>query len=360
MFLKNKMGFIELICDSNTSFESSNPEYESTDTPTFNFGQGYRNVTGLKVMEVVFPVSWYNWNQAFLANKAPGRTSPAAAWAQTGWRLLNPKVRWFFQPDVFGYYMNTVIENGWYTKGMTWTATEIAAEMTILLNDPVFLGALLSDGLVGPYDNKVVYDAPSQRFMMQVKGTSGILANPLSYFVDREYDSNRQIYTGKGRSIIATMMGMEMGDNYFTNAPPGPSGTVQTYVLFSPYAASPMGFNSVYLCSKTLGPLFKIQPNFQTEKNDVYNYVQDSAQEIAFIPLSVDYGQVQTWQAPEKTGYFETTNPPIIQKFDLFFTLGPYNQTPISFNGLGFQVKLLLEVNDTDLDFNESKKRKYY
>jgi hypothetical protein len=334
------MGFIEVVCDSNTAEYSTEPAgfYTSIDTPIFSLGGGIdKRVKGVKVTEVIIPYSWYNWWPALYYPRPYERGT-----AGFGESLLT-----FYLEDSavpVSYTVDLPLPS--YVGG-NYTAAGWCAAVNTLINSTYFTTTLDLIDLVGPYTNTCTYNTQTMRMEISIVGSFVGGGSKIAFYV-RNADGGTTPSNPTGKTLHGCMTGLEQGYNFFTQV-----GTGFTFI--SPYILNMAGCNNVVLHSDALGSLFNIQPNFYDASRSFFKTgVNGETNTLAVIPINAAVGENIVWKNEDRAGYFKVSTSNRITNFDLYLTLGPF-PNKIRLNNQGFVVKLLLEVDDAELDMQSSE-----
>lgn len=314
------MEYTELFCDSAVAFNSSLGGSSSKNTPDFYVGNGFTDVLGIKVIEVIVPTSWYNVRDNIILGNQPAN-------------------RIYFHTTSYqgtGLYIDVPIGN--------YTALQLASTLTTLLNSASFIAAILitPGWIVTPGLGSVTYDPITSKFSWYFQIDNMTV-------LDQIYMAPYGGSNDMGLLDLNVLLGLDNGVtglNLFTQTIVGSGiGDIVDMTFTSNYA-NPVGANYITVNSKKLGPILKcIQNEDVSNGQNTYGYdvIGLSSPAIAKVPLNVGNGEVQTWQDPGHAQVFETPFLRKIDRFDLYLTLGPY-KTPIDLNGLPFQVKFKLLI----------------
>lgn len=138
-------------------------------------------------------------------------------------------------------------------------------------------------------------------------------------------------------------------------------GDVQVFSEFLPLGAQATleapnvmalsGPNYIYICSRALGPLVKLFLPGDRIKND--QQLGADGPHIAMIAVNVNSGNLLNWQDPDPQKWFDLDNLANLPSIDLYCTAGKGDESiPLTFNGLGFSVKMGILTYDPNVTSN--------
>jgi len=183
-----------------------------------------------------------------------------------------------------------------------------------------------------PTSATVVFNSVTGKFIFTVTQTAP--AGP----------TDLQFVFSQGTSLhpLARLLGFTSNTIVFT-----PSLADTVFTLTPPNIATVTGPNILYVNSRILGNICKAylpQSTLVTGENNP---------QMAMIPINVNPGGIIWWQDPNPEEVFDTRNLFSLQSLDLYMTWGT-DPRPLRFNGLGFQVKLVLYVKSNSQGVSQS------
>ncbi len=306
--LNDSLSYNELVLDSTTCLNSFQSTSSSSDWPLFNIDQ-IPDVAAIKVLEVQLPFSFYvitELNNTFYLREN-GETN--TAWSKV------------------------IMQTGNYTIDL--------------------LKISLQDSLISASLNGKSYTVDYSQDVMKLKITSSSSSNSFSLSMksttlpELVYDSVISTETrrakGFGFNPYRTSTTQEINNPGlwfgFESSATYTSTTGANPFLVSPNVFNVSGPDYVYVCSRSLGPFFKLYlPDQQGGGSD--------GPQIAKIPVLVNTGDIIFWQDPDPQKYFACTT--LANSFDIYCSLGANSEfVPLEFNGLGFSIKLGILTSDT-------------
>lgn len=288
MNLDTQYDYIELQLDSQVA-TTSGTSLSSFDTPVFNLGRQISNIAAVKIIDVQIPFSYY------VISSTSDNTGS----------LMNTLS--FATPDSISASIRITPGN--------YTGTSLAATLTTLLTTACQAFPNYNSSFL------VTFDSSTGKFIFTYTVGSGSTAGQFSFTFS----------TGVAGTItpLASILGFGIGTYTSTGD-----------VLIAPNVAQVTGPNYIYVNSNYLGSILKCWLPQST-----YGVVGQSNPQIAKIPVNCNPGGVIDWQDSTPNLWFDAKNLFQMLNIDLFLSLGPYSQTPITLNGLPFSIKLGLMVN---------------
>jgi hypothetical protein len=292
--------YIELQLDSSSASRSDSSVY-SRNNPLFTLGRQISNVTGIKVMEVEIPFSYYILDGSNDDTQLPNNRL-SVNYDTTNIALIG------------GYI---TIAPGMYT------ATTLVNEL-----NSQFLALQIAEAAnFPPYTGSPIVASFSST---TGKITFTVASGGNNFTIGENSGFQRPIYNFLGFS------------NGAFSAVAGSGGS---YSVKAPYAAQITGSDYLYVNSTVLGPLTKCW----LPESSITKVVGQTNPQIAKISVNCNPGGVITWSDPDPNYWFDTQNLFQLLNIDLYLTLGN-DQKPLDLNGLPFSVKLALQVNTNQLN----------
>lgn len=281
--------YTELSFDSMDCKTSADPNYSSSDTPSFFSGHDLSNIAFLKVLEAQIPSSFYIINSY---NKNFKLTEYSA------------------YPTVRGTTQLVTLSEGYYNSSTF--ATELALRLS---------NASIANGATA-----AVYTAS----VSALTGKLSITSNLYRFAFDQWSGISSLAWT-------ITPLGI-MGFDPFSQALSG-AYSAGSAILTAPNILNLSGASYIYLNSTKIGATIA----HHLPVNGVLQKQGDpeDGPQLAKIPLVNNAGTVSNWQDPCPDDWFSVENLNLTGATDFFCTLGldPPNY-PMRFNGLGFSFKL--------------------
>lgn len=282
--------YIELQLDS-TGATKSNSSATIKNNPFFTLGRQISNVTGLKVMEVEIPFSYYVLDGTA---DSSGSNNNILSIPTYGSSFGNQQIE--ITP---GLYNSTTLTSELNSKFATLAAQQLPVEPPITVSFNLLTGKFI--------------------FTCSV---------PFSFGVSG-YPDGLPIYTFLGLSTKITSS-LSIGPIFTINAPD---------------VAEITGANYIYVNSKTLGPLTKCW----LPESSITGVSGQTNPQIGRISVSCNPGGVINWADPDPNYWFDTQNLFQLLNLDLYLTLGNSKKI-LDLNGLGFSVKIALQINSNQLN----------
>ena len=287
------MDYIEVEIDS-TLATISNSSASAKDTPLINIGRTLTNIVGAKILEVNIPFSYYVISDRFSAINGVLENRLGLVWSGAGNETID-------------------IPPGNYT------GTSLAAVIQTGLQAVV--GSFFGDPFNPPATASCTFNTASGKFTMTINqnpvGLTPVNAEALAF----TYSTELGIILGfTGTTINWT-----------------PQTLSAVYTVSSINIANVTGPNNLYVNSVTLGNICKAylpQSSLVTGETNP---------QMAMVPVNVNPGGIIWWQDPAPQEVFDTKNLFSLSQMDLYITAGT-DPRPLLFNGLGFQIKLMLFV----------------
>lgn len=298
--------YIELELDSNVAIQAGYPGQSSTDCPQFTIGRHLLNITGLKVLEVSIPFSYYTI------------TSTPNFFGIPGNRLT------FYCGGSLANNASIDIPAGNYT------ATGLASEMQSLMSTSSFVSSLTGFGMnVTTSSFSVTYNSQTGHFTWQVTETSASGNGPVGVYIS----ATSQTYSF---TPLSQILGLPI-----TPVAGVQVGTIST--VTGTNVANLTGPNYLYVCSQTLGPILKAYvPQAPLGTSGQTN------PQIALVPVNCNPGGTIWWKDPNSgISPFDAQSLYQLNSFDLYLLLGT-STTPLQLNGLPWTCKILLELKSND------------
>jgi len=278
------------------------------DTPLINIGRTLTNIVGVKILEVNIPFSYY----------------PVSTQINVSTNL--PENQFSFQ--IPGDSANIIIPPGQYT-GLT-LAAAIESQLTAAITMFNLLPSPLTTFLTGTCSFSTV----TGKFTMVVTllNPTGV-ATPMNFLFQTPPTPLHP---------LAKLLG------FTSNSIPAVATGANTIFTWSATnAATVTGPNILYVNSVILGNLCKAylpQSILVTGETNP---------QMAMVPVNVNPGGIIWWQDPAPQEVFDTKNLFSLSQLDLYITAGT-DPRPLLFNGLGFQVKLMLYVRYIEQGISQS------
>ena len=294
------MDYIELDLDSTVATQSAFKDNSSLDTPVFELGRDLQNVVGFKIIETNIPSSYYLVNNEFNSEYNYTRN-----------RIYLTIVSTVYPATLYVYYIEI-------TPNRAYTAAELASEITTKFN------AALTPNAYGVLTANVTYDSGSGKFKI-------IFTNSLLLGVNHDVTITMD-------PTIAVLLGLLPVNTTVTDK------FQQSLVSKQVWNFSPQ---NVALAT---GPNY-LQINSLKLCNIVKNYVPEGPlgtvgqtnTAICQVPITTNFGGVNYWQNTQQDS-FDTQNLFVLDRFDLFLTLGT-SKVPLKLNGLSWQCKIRLFID---------------
>jgi len=301
------MDYVEIEIDS-TLATISDSSLSPLDNPVINIGRTLTNIVGAKVMEVNIPFSCYPITDQINAD------------------TNLPENRFLVQTLSGIGSFNITIPAGFYT------ATTLAAAMQTQFAAGIALAINYVVDFTAPTTATVVYNSVTGKFIFTATQTAP--AGP----------TDLQLVFSSGTSLhpLARLLGFTSNTVQFTT-----SLADTVFTLTPSNIASVTGPNILYVNSRLLGNICKAylpQSSLVTGETNP---------QMAMIPINVNPGGIIWWQDPNPEEVFDTRNLFSLQSLDLYMTWGT-DPRPLRFNGLGFQVKLVLYVKSNSQGLSQS------
>lgn len=301
------MDYIEIEIDS-TYLTISDSTLSPRDTPLINVGRTLSNIAGAKILEVNIPFSFYPITDQInaLTNLSENRI------------LLQSSAD----------SVTLIIPPGAYT------GTSLAAVIQPLLAAAMVTMQLGFNPTTAPTTGTCTFDISTGKFNFQLTQASDVgLAAPFSF---QFASPNTPVLP------LATLLGFTSNNVNFTA-----NGPNTVFTLSSTNVAAVTGPNILYINSRILGNVCK-------------SYIPEGAlsvgqtnPQMAMVPVNVNPGGIIWWQDPSPNEVFDTQNLFSLSQLDMYVTAGT-DPRPLLFNGLGFQVKLMLFVKNKDQGLSQS------
>ena len=310
------MDYIEIEIDSTLS-ALSNTSASSLDTPLVNIGRNLTNVVGAKILEVNIPFSYYTINNTPTPRTLRQQNSFSVAW-KIG--FVNSQ-------------FSITIPPGNYTS--TQLATEIQTQLVAQTALPPLVGG----------SGTCTFNSNTGKFVIQITQAAPGPVTALK-IVFSEFVPPFGPIVLFGDTIPLQPLASLLG--FTSNVPDAVvTGGGLAFTWDPPSVANLTGPNNLYVNSVLLGNLCKA---YLPESSLVTG---ETNPQMAMVPVNVNPGGIIWWQDPAPHEVFDTKNLFSLTRIDLYITAGT-NPTPLLFNGLGFQVKLLLYVKFPDQGFSQS------
>jgi len=295
------MDYLEIEIDS-TYATISDSTLSPKDNPVLNVGRTLTNVVGAKIMEVNIPFSYY-----VISDRASAVNGFPENRLQLFWSVLD-------QYDIF-------IPPGNYT------GTSLAAVIQTGLQAAIV--AFATATFAPPATASCVFSTSTGKFTMTITQTAPTFpanAQNLVFFYAPE---------------LGTVLGFP---GFTVNWTPAQSAI---YTVTSTSIAQVTGPNNLYVNSKILGNICKayIPESILS--------VGETNPQMAMVPINVNPGGLIWWQDPSPQEVFDTKNLFSLQKIDFYITAGT-DPRPLLFNGLGYQIKLVLFIKYAEQSFSQS------
>lgn len=299
------MDYIEYEIDS-TYITVSDSDLSPRDNPVLDVGRTLTNVVAAKIVECNIPFSYY-----------PVSDRPNVLDAVPENRMT---VIW---PGAIPVGGNPFIEipPGFYT------GTTLAATIQALLQTLVVGVYPLS--FLQPATATCTFNSLTGKFTFQIVQAPGVggptEANLLFALSGAQAAQPLPLLLGFNGNFIPTVV----------------TGGGTTFTWAAPNIATVTGPNCLYINSRILGNICKA---YLPEGLLVQG---ENSPQMAMVPVNVNPGGVIWWQDPAPNELFDTRNLFSLQRLDFYITAGT-DPRPISFNGLGFQLKLILYIKNPE------------
>lgn len=333
------MSYEEIILDSATAFQSAT-KYPATDTPIFGLGAGIGKIKSIKVLEVTFPYSWYNISgetSTYTGNDQldnvqvfPGRT----VWAASGHQ----------EHSIFFYNPSTAFPHTTLRVKLPagdGSAQTIVAYLNTYLNTAPALADLSTLSGLTVNSVTITYNTGPETISWEIAHNFVILTASKLGIAFR--DPNVSDY---GACFGMLAWGHPYRENPFLFT------SLKHYYTSSFCNATP--FKYVLLNSNAIGSYFPLNQNYSTKvAGNTFGYdITGVSQAMACIPLTENYKGIITYNDPDPDSKFAEFDN-LLQKFDLYLTLGPWQQ-PLILNNQSFQVKIGI-TRDNGVGSNKRK-----
>jgi len=201
-----------------------------------------------------------------------------------------------------------------------YTGTSLATVIGALLNAVIVASA----NFIAPKSGSCTYDTSTGKFIMTVNHSAPFAPAGLYFSCSSE---------------LAVTLGFTLDILNFIYWTPQTSAA--QYTLTSTKIAMVTGPNNLYVNSRILGNVCKAYlPEGALS-------VGETNPQMAMVPVNVNPGGIIWWQDPAPQEVFDTRNLFSLQALDLYITAGT-DRRPLLFNGLGFQVKLMLFIKNNE------------
>lgn len=282
--------YIELQLDSNYAKIGAVTGQTKKNNPLFVLGRQISNVSGVKVMEVEIPFSYY---------------------------VLDGT------PDATGSLNNRFVINQDGSSGQD----------TITIPPEQYTATTLVTALNALFAESAALTFAPQPIVSSFNVATGKLTFTCSGAGCTTFTIG--VASGIENRPINEFLGFD--DGVYTAAISGGA-----FVLQAPFVAQITGPNYLYINSQYLGKATKcyLPQGIITGQTNP---------QFAKVSVNCNPGGVITWSDPAPTYVFDTQNLFQLLNIDLYVTAGD-SQTPIDFNGLGFSVKLALQINTTQVN----------
>lgn len=208
-----------------------------------------------------------------------------------------------------------------------YTGTSLATVIGTFLNNTI----VASIDFTAPKSGSCTYDTSTGKFTMTVNHSAPLVTAGL-YFV-----CSSELAVTLGFTLQAISNSIDWT----------PQAAAAQYTLTSPNIAMVTGPNNLYVNSVLLGNLCKAYLPQSTLVTGETN------PQMAMVPINVNPGGIIWWQDPAPQEVFDTKNLFSLSQLDLYITAGT-DPRPLLFNGLGFQIKLMLFVRYTEQGISQS------
>lgn len=284
--LNDSLKYTEFEFDSNSTAQSLNNQYYTTDWPLFLMGKPLNNIAAVKILEAQIPFSYYVFNQfnnTFQLTESEG-----------------------------GGTVTATIAEGNYNSATILGAVKAALE-AVSPNTRTYT---------------VFFNTASQR--LQISSNAGLTRTFTLTFGTNLYDP--------GWTNPRLWLGFSGGVNT--------SSTSQ--VLVAPSVIQLTGYNYVYVNSISLGAMIKLYlpANFGGEFGNSGGQLGADGPQMSKIPITSQPGGVTYWQDPAPLMWFDLENWTSMAQCDFYLTLGD-NPQVVELNGNSFSLKLGILTNES-------------
>lgn len=284
--LNDSLKYTEFEFDSNSTAQSLNNQYYTTDWPLFLMGKPLNNIAAIKLLEAQIPFSYYvfnRFNNTFRLTESTG-----------------------------GGTVTVTIPVGNYNSA-TIVGTLATALTSVSPNGRIYT---------------VSYNQASQ--LLTVSSNAGLTRTFTLTFGTNLYDP--------GWTNPRLWLGFSGGDNV--------SNTSQ--VLVAPSVIQLTGYNYVYVNSISLGAMVKlyVPANFGGEYGNSGGQLGADGAQMSKVPITSQPGGVTYWQDPAPLMWFDLENWTSMSQVDFYLTLGD-NPQVVEFNGNSFSLKLGILTNES-------------
>lgn len=284
--LNDSLKYTEFEFDSNSTAQSLNNQYFTTDWPLFLMGKPLNNIAALKLIEAQIPFSYYvfnSFNNTFQLTESLG-----------------------------GGPTTVTIPPGNYNS-----ATIIAALTTALNNASANLKTYT-----------VTYSQSAQQ--LTITNNAGGTSTFTLTFGTNLYDP--------GWNNPRLWLGFSGGDNISTTA----------QRLVAPSVIQLTGYNYAYVNSISLGAMVKLYlpANFGGQYGNSGGQLGADGPQMSKVPITSQPGGVTYWQDPCPLMWFDLENWTSMAQIDFYLTLGD-NPQVVALNGNSFSLKLGILTNES-------------
>ena len=295
------MDYIELEIDSTLATQSIG-SLSPKDTPLVYIGRTLQNIVGAKILEVNIPFSYYVISDRIaISNSSIQENMLQLTWSGSEAYPI------FIPPG-------------------NYTGPSLAAVIQTGLQAAIAFIAVPPHSFNGPLRSaSCVFNTASGTFTMTINqdpvGLTAANADRLEFFYSEE---------------LGKVLGIVGATNMIALWTPRPAVSA-TYSFITTNVANITGPNNLYVNSVLLGNLCKAylpQSSLVTGETNP---------QMAMVPVNVNPGGVIWWQDPAPQEVFDTKNLFSLNQLDFYITAGT-DTRPLQFNGLGFQIKVLLFV----------------
>lgn len=284
--LNDSLKYTEFEFDSNSTAQSLNNAYYTTDWPLFLMGKPLNNIAAVKILEAQIPFSYYvfnRFNNTFTLTESNGG----------GARLVTIPVGNYNSATIISALSNALTNAS--ANGHTYTTT---------------------------------YNQASQ--LLTITSNAGSTRTFTLTFGTNLYDP--------GWTNPRLWLGFSGGANT--------SNTSQT--LVAPSVIQLTGYNYVYINSVAVGPMIKLYlpANFGGEFGNSGGQLGADGPQMAKVPITSQPGGVTYWQDPAPLMWFDLENWTSMAQIDFYLTLGD-NPQVVELNGNSFSLKLGILTNES-------------
>jgi len=299
------MDYIEYEIDS-TYIEVSDSALSPKDNPVLDVGRTLTNIVAAKIVECNIPFSYY-----------PITDRPNLYDAQPENRITV-----FFA----GNNPFITIPPGFYT-GPTLASTIQALLQTLVVG-------VYALNFVAPATATCTYSSLTGKFTIQIN--QGVGVGPTAVSLLFAFTTTTVLHP------LARLLGFNSNtvDAVVT-------GLDTTFTWAAPNVSSVTGPNNLYINSRILGNICKA---YLPEGLLVQG---ENSPQMAMVPVNVNPGGIIWWQDPAPNELFDTRNLFSLQRLDFYITAGA-DPRPLLFNGLGFQLKLILYIKNPEQSVSQS------